>query len=133
MAIVAGSRGGRWRVADPLACPHCGCELPQPRQRSTRANRYWFGRVVKAFQEHWSKGRTAAGLPPYTKEQVHDTLVRVFVGEEEGPLGDKVAKATKIMDSREFWELTEKARHYALHEYQLYIPEPNQAPDEVYA
>lgn len=107
------------------ACPHCGCEI-EDRRRSTRANRYWYGAVVKTFQDIWSRGRVAADLPPYTKEQVHDTLVRVLVGEVEGPLGHKEPAPTKVMDSHEFWTLTEKARHMAFHDYGMNIPTPEE-------
>lgn len=107
-------------------CPRCKFEWT-PTTRSTKANRYWFGVVVKAFQEIWSQQRRIPnGLPPYTKGQIHDTLVRVLEGEEIGPLGDMVAKPTKIMDSRAFWEMTHRARHLALHDYQRYIPEPDE-------
>jgi hypothetical protein len=114
------------------ACPHCGCELEddEAKRRSSRANRYWFGRVVKAYREIWSQGRVDAGLPPYTKEEIHSTLVRVFVGEVVGPLGHKEPAPTRIMDSKEFWQLTEAARHYALHKHGYFIPEPNQHVDD---
>lgn len=114
------------------ACPHCGCELEPTRGRSSRANRYYWGVVVKAFQDIWSRGRIAAGLPPYTKDQTHSVLVTVLLGEEDGPMGKRVPVPTSIMDSREFWELTARARHFALQEYQAYIPEPNE-PEEMFS
>lgn len=110
----------------PVVCAHCGCEITEKCRRSSRANRYWWGVVVKTFQEIWSKGRVQLGLPPYTKEQVHYTLVEVTAGTELGPMGRDVPVPTKVMDSKEFWQLTEDARALAWDEYQVRIPEPNE-------
>ncbi len=110
------------------ACPHCGCELED--RRSTRANRYYHGVILKAFQERWSRGRVEAGLPPYTLQQTHYVLVTVIEGEEDGPLGKPIPKPTHNMTTSEFYRLSERARALAWDDYQMRIPEPNEAPDE---
>ena len=95
--------------------------------RSTVQNRYWFGVIVETFKELWSKGRIAAGLPSYTKEQTHDVLVQVLLGTEEGPiLGSRVSVPTRKLSTAEFSTLIEKARHMALQDYGMNIPEPGE-------
>ena len=95
--------------------------------RSTRQNRYWFGVVVKEFGDLWSKGRKAAGLPGYTQEQVHDVLVEVILGFEEGPIpGTRVRKPTRSLSTLDFEKLADEARHIALHDYGMEIPLPNE-------
>ncbi len=93
--------------------------------RSTVQNRYWFGVIVETFRDMWSKGRKEARLPPYTKEQVHDVLVQVLLGTEEGPvLGSRVSVPTRTLNTAEFSALIEKARSMAAHDYGMNIPEP---------
>ncbi len=100
----------------------------QGKRRSAQANRYWYGMVIPTFQEIWSQGRTAIGLPPYDKDQTHDVLVQALAGYEDGPLpGTRVRVSTSGMDTAMFHKLVEAARHLALHEYQMHIPEPGQA------
>jgi hypothetical protein len=95
--------------------------------RTTVQNRYWFGVVVETFRAIWSKRRTEVGLPPYTKEQVHDVLVQVLLGTEEGPiLGSRVSVPTKTLTPAEFSVLIDKARQMAQEDYQMEIPEPGE-------
>lgn len=51
--------------------------------RSVRANRRWWGRIVRTIQGVWNVGRDI----PLSEGQVHTILVRVFAGEIETPLG----------------------------------------------
>jgi hypothetical protein len=119
-----------------MKCPSCKFEW-EGKRRTDRANRYWFGVVVKRYRDYWNrKNRIPYGLPLYTKNEIHRTLARVYFGEVVGPLGHMEPAETKIADSREFWEATEKARHDAWHEYKFEIPAPNEWVDvgeDIYA
>ena len=94
---------------------------------SGRARRYYFGVVVREFRDLWSQARVALRLPPYTKDEVHSVLVQVLVGSEPGPLpGSVLAVRTRDMDSKRFAQLVDDARHLALHDYGVLIPEPGE-------
>lgn len=100
-------------------------------RRSLRANRYWWGVIVPMFQEIWSRGRAAADLPPYDKDQVHTVLVEAIAGFEDGPLpGTRVRLSTRTLDSKQFAWLIDRARELALHDYQVHIPEPGESVEE---
>jgi hypothetical protein len=95
--------------------------------RSIIQNKYWFGVVVETFRAMWSKRRTEAGLPPYTKEQIHDVLVQVLLGTEEGPvLGSRVSVPTRNLSPADFSTLIDKARQMARDDYAMEIPEPGE-------
>lgn len=99
--------------------------------RTLRANAYWWGVVVRFFQEVWSLGRTQAGLPPYNPDETHDVLVQVLVGYEDGPLpGSRVRKRTSLMDKTAFARLVDDARALALQQYGSVIPLPGERGDE---
>ena len=91
--------------------------------RSLSANAYWWATVVPFFQDVWSACRT----PPYTKQQVHDVLVQVLIGCEDGPYpGSRVQKETHTMTAIEFAHLIDAAKQLAWDEYQARIPEPGE-------
>lgn len=95
--------------------------------RSRQANNYWWGVVVKFFQERWSVGRKEAGLPPYTKNQAHDVLVQVIMGTEEGPVkGTKIQVDTHDMSKETFGKLTEGAKEMAWQDFQAVLPDPEE-------
>ena len=95
--------------------------------RSIIQNKYWFGVVVETFRSMWSKRRTEMGLPPYTKEQIHDVLVQVLLGTEEGPvLGSRVSVPTRNLSPTDFGTLIDKARAMARDDYAMEIPEPGE-------
>lgn len=99
--------------------------------RSRRANAYWWGVVVRFFQEVWSVGRAAAGLPPYDRDETHEVLVQVLVGYEDGPLpGTRVRKRTSLMDKAQFAQLVDGARALALEQYGAVIPLPGEPWEE---
>ena len=92
--------------------------------RSIIQNKYWFGVIVETFRAMWSKTRVEQGLPPYTKEQIHDVLVQVLLGTEEGPvLGSRVSVPTRNLTPTDFSNLIDKARAMARDDYGLQIPE----------
>ncbi len=91
--------------------------------RSLSANAYWWATVVPFFQDVWSAGRT----PPYTKQQVHDVLVQVLIGCEDGPYpGSRLQKETHTMTAIEFAHLIDAAKQLAWDQYQAHIPEPGE-------
>lgn len=95
--------------------------------RSTQQNRYWWSCIVPMFQEIWSLARTEAGLPPYSREQVHEVLVEALAGCEDGPLpGTRVRKRTSQMDSADFTKLVDAARALAWDNYGVSIPSPGE-------
>ena len=52
-------------------------------RRSSEQNRRYWGRIVETLRQVWSAGREI----PLSKSQVHNILVRTFLGEDETPLG----------------------------------------------
>lgn len=99
--------------------------------RSLRANRYWWGVIVPFFQEVWSAARIEQGLPPYDKDDVHDVLVQILEGYEDGPLpGTRVRKRTSRMDKPDFAHLVDGARQLALQQYGAVIPLPGERWEE---
>lgn len=99
--------------------------------RSLRANGYWWRIVVPFFQEVWSAGRVAAGLPPYDSDETHEVLVQVLVGYEDGPMpGTRVRKRTSLMDKAQFAQLVDGARALALEQYGAVIPLPGEPWEE---
>ena len=95
--------------------------------RSVIQNKYWFGVIVETFRSMWSKTRIENGLPPYTKEQVHDVLVQVLLGTEEGPvLGSRVSVPTRNLTPTDFSNLIDKARAMARDDYSMELPEPGE-------
>lgn len=100
------------------------------KKRSTRANRLWWGPVIRAYQDIWSLARTVAGLPPYTKEQVHSVLVQVLVGSEPGPVpGTIIHMPTRNMDHTTFARMVDDAYALAWDSYQVRIPRPDDPPE----
>jgi hypothetical protein len=123
----------RWRIAlAKLSGKRVCVEIEVlAASRSSKANRYYFGRVVKTLQGIWSAGRVAAKLPAYTKEETHSVIVQVCVGSEPGPIpGSVLAVSTRNMPSDVFAKLTDDARQMAWDLYQVNIPPANE-PEEL--
>jgi hypothetical protein len=100
---------------------------PEYVHRSIRSNKYYFGRVVKTLQGIWSRGRTAIGLPPYTKHEAHSVVVQVCAGSEPGPLpGSVLAIPTRTMPQDVFSKLIDDARQLAWDQYEVNIPPGNE-------
>jgi hypothetical protein len=100
-------------------------------RRSSQANRFWWGVVIPAFGDIWSPARVARGLPPYTPDDVHEVLVQVLLGFEDGPVaGTRVRKRTSIRNTAEFAQLVDDARALAVQQYRVHIPAPNEPWEE---
>lgn len=100
-------------------------------RRSSRQNRYWWGIVVPAYRDIWSPARTNAGLPPYTHDDVHEVLVQVLLGFEDGPLpGTRVRKRSHTLSTGDFAKLVDEARALAREQYGCVIPAPNEPWEE---
>ena len=106
---------------------HAGKEVwleikSEKEQRSSQANKYWWGVIVQFYQDVWSLNRPAT----LTKDQAHDVLVRVLYGTEPGPMGQTIRRETKGMDTKEFAEMVDKARALALQQYGSHVPGPGE-------
>ena len=104
-------------------CPSCGCEfeIRPAKGRSSQANRYYFGVVIKAFSEHTG----------YERDEMHELLAMKFLRIEDDPLtGAPRRKRTPKCDTAEFHEYVERCRRFAASELGISIPDPNEAPGQ---
>lgn len=99
--------------------------LDETSRRTKQANSYYWGCVVQTFMDIWSKPRVAESLPPYSKDEVHEVLVKVLFGTMKGPLGVDIAVPTHTMDKDTFNTLLiERAKELAWQQYEVRIPDP---------
>lgn len=93
-------------------------------RRSVQANARYWACVVPLFQQVWSDARVRAGLPGYTREEVHEVLVQVVAGCEDGPLpGSRVRVRTSEMDSPTFAKYVQRCEELAWQQYQVQVPD----------
>lgn len=93
---------------------------PESHRRSNQANKRYWSCIVPVFQQVWSEGRAI----PYTREEVHEVLVQVLVGCEDGPLpGSRVRVRTSEMSTEDFAAFTRAAEQLAWDEYQCRVPD----------
>lgn len=88
----------------------------ESKRRSLPQNKYYHGVVVKILADEFG----------YTKEECHDILKRDFLripGENGKP--DKIG-STRDLDTIGFEEYLEKIRFWAIIEYNITIPLPNE-------
>ena len=99
--------------------------LSEAQIRSNQQNRRWWGLIVPAVQECWQRDR--GDTLPLPKEAVHDALVAAFGGGMvKTPLG-RARRSTTSMSTEEFTALMEAVEEYALHKYQMVIPDEEPA------
>lgn len=98
-----------------MVCPHCACEFDPPRQRTSRANRYYWGVVLATMAKHLG----------YTAEELHDAMKDKFRGREDITTGLRIVRSTRT-GSDEFWAYVDQVRHWSHTFLGLYIPEPNE-------
>lgn len=92
---------------------------PESHRRSNQANARYWSCIVPVFQQVWSEGRQV----PYTREEVHEVLVQVLVGCEDGPLpGSRVRVRTSLMDTEAFAKFMRDAEHLLYQRYQVQVP-----------
>ena len=105
-----------------MICPHCGCEFEPSITRSSRANRYYWGVVMAILARELG----------YTAEEVHDALKAKFRGHEDITTGLVIARSTRT-NSPDFWEYIAQVRLWSHQFLGVYIPEPNEIPDDARA
>lgn len=85
-------------------------------KRSDRANRFYFGVVVKLMAEHCG----------YEVDEMHEALAFRFLRIEDDPLtGSPRRKRTPATDTKEFAEYVEACMRFGA-EFGVYIPEPGE-------
>lgn len=104
------------------------CEVtikPHKLTRSQRQNRYYWGVVIKTLSDF--TGDDA--------EATHKALSEMFLhGEKVTALGIEVMvyPSTTKLNTKEFSAFVDAIRHFAMHDYGVYIPEVDKPPlDEV--
>lgn len=86
------------------------------KQRSLRANRYYWGVVIKMI----------ADFLGYAPEECHEALKRKFLGEVEDRYGLKRVATTTTLTTIEFIDAyTEPIKRWAAEFLKLYIPDPD--------
>lgn len=89
---------------------------PVRRQRSTRANRYYWGVVVKAIGEHCG----------YHSDEMHEALAFKFLRLEDDPItGSPRRKRTPETNTTEFAEYVDRCIQFGA-ELGVVIPEPGE-------
>lgn len=89
-------------------------------KRSNPENRYYWGVVIKILCSEFG----------YFQEEMHELLKRLFLGYEKanritGEI-ERFCKSTKELSTQEAEDFYEKIRVWALTEYSIYIPLPNE-------
>lgn len=79
-----------------------------------------FGVVYKLIGDHLG----------YSVEEVHDAMKQKFRSREDLSTGLVVVRPTRTSDSDDFWKYIDQVRHWSHTFLGLYIPEPNEVPDE---
>lgn len=100
-------------------CPHCGCEFEERGKRSSAANRYYWGVCLAIMAKHLG----------YTSEELHEGLKAKFRGREDITTGLVIARSTRT-NSAEFWDYIAQVREWSHQFLGVYIPEPNEVPEE---
>lgn len=98
-----------------MVCPHCGSEFDPPQQRTSRANRYYWGVVLAMI---------AAELGE-SAEELHDAFKLKFRSREDITTGLVLTRSTRT-GSDDFWKYVDQVRHWSHTFLGLYIPEPNE-------
>lgn len=98
-----------------MVCPSCGSEFDQPGQRTSRANRYYWGVVLAMI---------AAELGE-SAEELHDAFKLKFRSREDITTGLVLTRSTRT-GSEDFWKYVDQVRHWSHTWLGLYIPEPNE-------
>lgn len=101
-----------------IVCPSCGCEVDEPKGRSSAANRYYWGVVLALIAAHLG----------YRSEELHEALKAKFRGREDITTGLTIARSTRT-NSPDFWDYIAQIREWSHAFLGLYIPEPNEVPE----
>jgi hypothetical protein len=91
----------------------------QRRNRSKRANAYWWGVVIPTIAD-------ALGYLPYEHEAVHDAVVRKIVGlRPESDPRLEIRQSTHDMDVQDFGVLIEATVIWAATDLGVVVPDPD--------
>ena len=98
-----------------MTCPHCGCELPQPKKRSTAQNALW-----------WRYMTILGAELGYTAEEMHDACKLKLLGREDLGTGLTIIGSTKGLDTQGFTNLIDALRRWSLESLNIYLPSPEE-------
>lgn len=88
---------------------------PGDQIRSVEANSYYWAVVVSILADEFG----------YSKEEMHDSLGLMFRQTKDDFI--PTIEKTSQMSSKRFWEYIEDVRRFFAMEYNITIPDPNQA------
>lgn len=103
-----------------MQCPKCGY-IEGAKPRSLRQNRAYFGIAVKIIAEHLG----------YDTEDMHKALAGEFLGYNEVKIKGRtvlIPKSTKSLSTKEFMAYAERIQRWAIQEYKINVPSPNEPP-----
>ena len=83
-------------------------------QRSNNQNNYYFGVVCKILGDYFG----------YTEDEMHDALKMKFL--RRGACDLETVRSTTKLNTSEFEEYLEKIRRWAITDYNVNIPLPNE-------
>ena len=92
-------------------------------KRSIKQNRYYRGVIIKMMAEEY-------GCFP---NEMHEMMKQEFLRLEDKDINGKkyiITKSTTMLKTDEFEEHNENCRMYASINMSLYIPKPNEVPDD---
>lgn len=91
------------------------------KQRSNDQNAYYWGVIVEMLADEFG----------YTKDEMHEALKWQFlrVKSDHGP---DTVRSTSDLSTAEFEALAQQIRDWALVEYNVNIPKPNEDPNFIY-
>ena len=96
--------------------------LTQKKVRSVEQNNYYRGVVIKILAEHFGY------IGPGEKDDLHNQLRSMFLV-KIGSLGEPTVESTTRLSTKIFELYLEAIRTWALREYQIRIPLPNEVED----
>ncbi len=114
------SKKGLYRILSNLNGRHVVSIKRFKVKRSVQENRYYWGVIVKILADEFG----------YFPEEMHDVLKRLFLQYEKpnqitGEV-ERFARSTKDLTTEEAEEYYDKIRIWALSEYSILIPLPNE-------
>lgn len=93
------------------------------RGRSNKQNRYYWGVIIRILNTDLAGADDPNDIHEYLKDKFIDKI---------DFLGAKISKGTSKMSTQEFEEYASKVRAWASRDWQVYIPEPHEAPGFAY-
>lgn len=96
--------------------------LTKSKIRSVEQNNYYWGIVLKILCDEFGY------IGPSEKEELHDSLRAMFLV-RTGKLGLKLVESTTRLDTELFERYLKAIRDWALMEYQIKIPLPNEVEE----